>query len=100
MLYLTVEHQMLFVTVSVQQVFDEAFRKPFPAVTRWYLTIANQPNVQSLTDATKLCSTALKFTRESLNIPAQYQACGKCCVDPLLHANMGMNGQPTFPMAL
>ena len=88
---------MLFVTVSVQQVFDEAFRKPFPAVTRWYLTIANQPNVQSLTDATKLCSTALKFTRESLNIPAQDQAFGRCCVDPLLPANIGMNWTACLP---
>ena len=44
------------------QVFDESFRKPFPCVTRWFLTLANQPQFSSVWGPTELTTTALKFS--------------------------------------
>ncbi|KAF9087818.1 Elongation factor 1-gamma [Mortierella sp. AM989] len=43
-------------------VFDEPFRKSYPAVTRWFNTIVNQPNFKAVAGEFKLCETALKFT--------------------------------------
>ncbi|KAG0343844.1 Elongation factor 1-gamma 1 [Podila humilis] len=43
-------------------VFDATFRKEFPAVTRWFTTIANQPNFKAVAGDLVLCETPLKFT--------------------------------------
>ncbi|KAF8932007.1 hypothetical protein EDD21DRAFT_388048 [Dissophora ornata] len=42
--------------------FDAEFRKSFPAVTRWYTTIANQANFKAIAGECTLCETAMKFT--------------------------------------
>jgi elongation factor 1-gamma len=34
---------------------DAAFRKPFPNVTRWFLTVVNQPEYKAVTGEVKLC---------------------------------------------
>jgi len=36
-------------------VFDPGFRKPFPNVTRWYLTVVNQPHSKKVMGAVELC---------------------------------------------
>jgi len=36
-------------------VFDPGFRKPFPNVTRWYLTVLNQPQAIKVVGAVELC---------------------------------------------
>ncbi|KAG0257776.1 Elongation factor 1-gamma [Mortierella polycephala] len=50
------------VYLGFKYVFDAAFRKEFPAITRWFTTVVNQPNFKSVTGAFKLCETAVKFT--------------------------------------
>lgn len=42
-------------------VYDEQCRKPFPHVVRWYLTIANQPEVIDIVGKTVLCLKAAQF---------------------------------------
>jgi len=36
-------------------VFDPGFRKPFPNVTRWYLTVVNQPHAKKVMGHVELC---------------------------------------------
>ncbi|KAF9198167.1 hypothetical protein BGZ49_001105 [Haplosporangium sp. Z 27] len=43
-------------------VFDAPFRQTYPAVTRWFTTIVNQPNFLAVAGEFKFCETALKFT--------------------------------------
>ncbi|KAF9358817.1 Elongation factor 1-gamma [Mortierella sp. AD094] len=43
-------------------VFDAPFRQTYPAVTRWFTTIVNQPTFKDVAGEFKLCETALKFT--------------------------------------
>jgi len=43
---------------------DASFRSGFPAVTRWFVTLANQPNFSAVVGDVKLCETPRKFTRE------------------------------------
>ncbi|KAF9187360.1 Elongation factor 1-gamma [Haplosporangium sp. Z 767] len=50
------------VYLGFKYVFDAAFRKEFPAITRWFTTIVNQPNFKAVTGTFKLCETAVKFT--------------------------------------
>ena len=38
---------------------DEAGRKPYPHVLRWYTTVANQPEVKKIVGEVKLCETPL-----------------------------------------
>ncbi|KAI1302837.1 hypothetical protein EDD11_005483 [Mortierella claussenii] len=45
-----------------KSVFDAPFRKDYPAVTRWFTTIVNQPHFKSVAGQFTLCETALKFT--------------------------------------
>ena len=44
------------------QLFDEAFRKTYPHVTRWWLTLAHQPAFAAVLGEAKLCEQPLKFT--------------------------------------
>ena len=73
------------------QVFDEAYRKEFPAVTRWFLTVANQPTVKSVHDSvSKLCKTPVKFTRASFlpsRSPFERWSC-TACLYLLLHSDI------------
>ncbi|KAF9994095.1 Elongation factor 1-gamma [Entomortierella chlamydospora] len=43
-------------------VFDAPFRQLYPAITRWFTTIVNQPNFKDVAGEFKLCETPLKFT--------------------------------------
>ena len=43
------------------QVFEPAFREPFPNVTRWFLTCVNQPEFQAELGEVQLCSKAAQF---------------------------------------
>ncbi|GJJ76210.1 elongation factor 1-gamma [Entomortierella parvispora] len=43
-------------------IFDAPFRKEFPAVTRWFTTIVNQPKYKAVAGEFALCETPLKFT--------------------------------------
>ncbi|KAG0280975.1 Elongation factor 1-gamma [Linnemannia exigua] len=45
-----------------KMVFDAPFRKEFPAVTRWFTTIVNQPHFKAVAGETVLCETQAKFT--------------------------------------
>lgn len=44
------------------QLFDEAFRKAYPHVTRWWLTLAHQPAFAAVLGEVKLCEQPMKFT--------------------------------------
>ncbi|KAG0308921.1 Elongation factor 1-gamma [Linnemannia gamsii] len=44
-----------------KMVFDAPFRKEFPAVTRWFTTIVNQPNFKAVAGEVALCETQAKF---------------------------------------
>ncbi|KAF9209043.1 hypothetical protein BGZ49_006587 [Haplosporangium sp. Z 27] len=41
--------------------FDAEFRKAFPAVTRWFTTIVNQPNFKAVAGEFAFCETPLKY---------------------------------------
>ena len=43
------------------QLFDEAFRKSFPHVMRWWLTLAHQPAFAAVLGEVKLCEQPMKF---------------------------------------
>ena len=43
------------------QVFEPAFRAPFPNVTRWFLTCVNQPEFKAELGDFQLCSKAAQF---------------------------------------
>ena len=54
------------------QTMDAAFRSDYPAVTRWFTTLAHQPNFSAVVGEVKLCEVPRKFTREpspNLNSP-------------------------------
>lgn len=42
------------------QVFDPEFRKDFPNVTRWYLTLVHKPNFSAVFQQKDLTSTRQK----------------------------------------
>lgn len=44
------------------RLFDEAFRKDYPNVTRWFTTLAHQPQFNAVWGAVQLCSQPQKFT--------------------------------------
>lgn len=44
-----------------KQVFEPAFRAPFPNVTRWFLTCVNQPEFKAELGDFQLCSKAAQF---------------------------------------
>ncbi|KAK9834888.1 hypothetical protein WJX81_006700 [Elliptochloris bilobata] len=44
------------------KLFDEGFRKSFPHVTRWWLTLAHQPAFAAVLGEVKLCQQPMKFT--------------------------------------
>jgi len=44
-----------------RSLFDAERRKQFPNLTRWFVTIINQPNVKAVVGDFKLCTEALKF---------------------------------------
>ena len=44
------------------QLFDEAYRKTYPHVTRWWLTLAHQPAFAAVLGEAKLCEQPMKFT--------------------------------------
>ncbi|KAK5823141.1 hypothetical protein F5H01DRAFT_333675 [Linnemannia elongata] len=45
-----------------KMVFDAPFRKEFPAVTRWFTTIVNQPHFKAVAGEFTFCETQAKFT--------------------------------------
>ena len=47
------------------QVFDADFRKNFPAVTRWFVTLSKQPNFLAVVGDFELCKVARKYQREN-----------------------------------
>ncbi|KAF9917594.1 Elongation factor 1-gamma [Lobosporangium transversale] len=48
--------------LGFQRLFDPIFRRAYPAVTRWFTTIVNQPHFKAVAGEFKLCETPLKFT--------------------------------------
>jgi elongation factor 1-gamma len=48
--------------IPFKQVMDAPFRSAFPAVERWFVTLANQPNFSAVVGDVKLCETPRKFT--------------------------------------
>ena len=65
------------------QVFDEAFRSEFPAVTRWFMTLANQPQFATIIGPVKLCETPRKYTREHAS-PVSWH-----CAELAVHKSKG-----------
>ena len=51
------------------QLFDEEFRKEFPALLRWYLTLAHDSHFTAVWGKVQLCEQALKFSRPPLTPP-------------------------------
>lgn len=47
--------------LGFKQVFDASFRADFPAVERWFVTLANQPNFKAVVGEVKLAETARKY---------------------------------------
>ena len=47
---------------AAAQLFDEAFRGPFPSVTRWFLTCAHQPEFAAVMGGAGLAKEALKHS--------------------------------------
>ena len=45
--------------VCLLQLFDEAYRKKYTCVTRWYLTCVSQAPFQSIFKDSSLCKTPL-----------------------------------------
>ncbi|KAG0339456.1 hypothetical protein BG004_006817, partial [Podila humilis] len=43
-------------------VFDRTFRNEYPAVTRWFTTIVNQPNFKAVAGEFDFCETTKKYT--------------------------------------
>ena len=41
-------------------IMDDPFRKPYPCVTRWFLTCVNQPEFSKVVGEVALCKKALK----------------------------------------
>lgn len=52
-------------------VFDPSFRKPFPAVVRWYKTIVRQANVLSVVGETELCTKMAVATPKEGSVAAE-----------------------------
>lgn len=44
------------------QLFDEEFRKPFPNVTRYFMTLVNQPEFKKVLGDVSLAKEAAKYT--------------------------------------
>merc|ERR1712240_773084 len=44
-----------------KQVLDPSFRKPFMNVTRWFITVINQPNAKDVIGSFALCSKMAEF---------------------------------------
>jgi hypothetical protein len=51
-----------FYMPAVLQLFDEAFRKPYPNVTRYFLTLVNQPEFKKVLGEVKLAKETMKYT--------------------------------------
>ncbi len=49
------------------QLFDEAFRKDFPNVERWFLTLVNQPAFKNVMGEVVLAKETLKYTPKKDN---------------------------------
>ncbi|KAG0295459.1 Elongation factor 1-gamma 1, partial [Dissophora globulifera] len=47
--------------LGFKNVFDTAFRKDYPALTRWFTTVINQTNFKAVTNDFVLCETAVKY---------------------------------------
>ncbi|KAG0042230.1 Elongation factor 1-gamma 1, partial [Gryganskiella cystojenkinii] len=54
-----------------KSVFDAPFRKDYPAITRWFTTIVNQPHFKSVAGSFTLCETPLKFVPPKKEKPAK-----------------------------
>ena len=50
------------------QVFDEAFAKQFPAVTRWFMTLVHQPQFHTVMGAVQIPTEPMKYNPK--NTPA------------------------------
>ena len=49
-------------TAGRVQLFDEEFRKEFPCVQRWYLTLAHDAHFSAVWGKVQLCEQALKYS--------------------------------------
>ena len=47
--------------LAYRHVADEAFRKPFGNLNRWFLTVMNQENVLKVCGSLNLCTVAQEF---------------------------------------
>jgi len=56
-----------------KMVFEPTYRKAFPNVTRWYLTVVNQPNVKSVIGEVELCEK-MAVAEPSAHAPAPQKA--------------------------
>ncbi|KAI3631252.1 hypothetical protein MIR68_010742 [Amoeboaphelidium protococcarum] len=48
-----------------QKYFDESFRSSIPNVTRWFLTMVNQPKVKNVIGEVKLCVQPAKYEKKA-----------------------------------
>ena len=64
------EHGEQIVTAVLRpmQVFDEAFAKQFPAVTRWFMTLVHQPHFHKVMGAVQIPTEPMKYNPK--NTPA------------------------------
>ncbi len=54
-----------------ENLLDEAARKPYPHLVRWFTTIANQPEVKKAAGETKLCVKPAVFNPNNAPKPQQ-----------------------------
>lgn len=52
------------------QLFDEAFRKDFPNVQRWFLTLVNQPEFKKVMGEVALAKETMKYEAKKEEKPA------------------------------
>lgn len=60
--------QLMTRVLCSMQVFDEAFAKQFPAVTRWFMTLVHQPQFHKVMGAVQIPTEPMKYNPK--NTPA------------------------------
>lgn len=95
---------MLERQLLVPQLFDEEFRKPFPNVTRYFMTVVNQPEFKKVMGEVSLAKETAKYTPKAAPKPDEqpkkeskpapppqacvYRSCPKCALCSILSISM------------
>ena len=77
--------------LSGLQTMDASLRSEFPAVTRWFTTLAHQPNFSAVVGEVKLCEVPRKFTCELSRHPSTTRATNQFFNQMNLHCPSSTN---------